>query len=218
MDDEGRMPLMVRTPTAGTTPHRRPYPWLAPGVLVGALVPLLAIVVRGLRGELGADPIAQALNQLGLVALVFLIAALVCTPAKLVFGWTWPLRIRRLLGLIGFGYACLHVATYTGIDQLFDWPAIWKDVTKRTFIFVGFAAFVLLIPLALTSTDGAVRRLGFQRWKQLHRLAYAAPALAVLHFYWRVKKDVTEPLTYAAILALLLLIRALARGRDQRPT
>jgi sulfoxide reductase heme-binding subunit YedZ len=191
-------------------PRRRPYPWLAPGVLAGALVPAAVIVIRAVRGELGANPIAQALNQLGLVTLVLLIAALACTPAKLVVGWTWPLRIRRMLGLLAFFYACLHVATYTGLDQGFDWAAIWRDVTKRKFIYVGFAAFVLLIPLALTSTNAAVQRLGFARWKRLHRLAYVAPALGVLHFYWRVKKDVTEPFAYGAVLAMLLALRALA--------
>jgi methionine sulfoxide reductase heme-binding subunit len=195
------------------TARRRPYPWLEPGVLVGALVPLVAIAVRGLRGELGANPIAQALNQLGLLTLVLLIAALACTPAKIVFGWTWPLRIRRMLGLLAFFYATLHVATYTGLDQVFDWAAIWKDVSKRKFIFVGFAAFVLLIPLALTSTNAAVKRLGFARWKRLHRLAYVAPALGVLHFFWRVKKDVSEPLTYGAVLAVLLAVRLVALGR-----
>ena len=191
----------------------RPYPWLEPAVLVGALVPAAAIVLRGARGELGANPIAQALNQLGLLALVFLVAALACTPAKLVLGWTWPLRIRRMLGLLAFFYATLHVLTYTGLDQVFDWSAIWTDVTKRKFIFVGFAAFVLLIPLALTSTNAAVRRLGFARWKQLHRLAYVAPALGVLHFFWRVKKDATEPLTYGAVVAVLLTIRLVAYAR-----
>ena len=197
--------------------RRRPYPWLEPGVLVGALVPLAAIVVRGVRGELGANPIAQALNQLGLVTLVLLVATLTCTPLKLIFGWTWPLRIRRMLGLLGFFYASLHVLTYTGLDQVFAWAEIWKDVTKRNFIFVGFATFVLLIPLALTSTDSAVKRLGFARWKRLHRLAYIAPALGVVHFFWRVKKDTTEPLTYGVVLAALLAVRLVAYLRRHPP-
>ena len=196
-----------------TPGRRRPYPWLEPAILVGSLVPAAAILTRGFRGELGANPIAQALNQLGLVALVFLIAALACTPAKILFGWTWPLRIRRMLGLLAFLYAMLHVATYTGLDQVFDWPAIWQDVSKRKFIFVGFAAFMLLIPLAITSTNGAVRRLGFARWKLLHRLAYVAPALGVLHFFWRVKKDVSEPVAYGVALTVLLAIRLAAFWR-----
>jgi sulfoxide reductase heme-binding subunit YedZ len=188
-------------------PGRRPLPWLKPGVFAGALVPLAAIVMRGAEGRLGANPIAQALNQLGLVALIFLVMALACTPLKTLFGWTWPIRLRRMLGLFAFFYALLHVLTYSGLDQGLDWAEIWKDVTKRKFIFVGFAAFVLLIPLAATSTAGAVKRLGFARWKLLHRLAYVAPALGAIHFFLRVKKDVREPLAYAAVLGALLVIR-----------
>jgi sulfoxide reductase heme-binding subunit YedZ len=180
---------------------------LKPGVLVGALVPVAAIVVRAARGELGADPIAQALNQLGLVALVFLIATLACTPLKVFIGWTWPIRLRRMLGVCAFIYAALHVATYVALDQSFDWAAIFADVVKRKFIFVGLAAFVLIVPLAATSTNASVKRLGFVRWKRLHRLAYLAPAFAVLHFVWRVKKDVTEPTVYGTFLAALLLVR-----------
>jgi sulfoxide reductase heme-binding subunit YedZ len=206
-------PVPAPGPRAAPRQRRRPHPWLEPGVLAGALVPAAALVLRAARGDLGANPIAQALNQLGLVALALLIAALACTPAKLLFGWTWPLRIRRMLGLLAFFYACLHVATYTGLDQGLDWAAIWKDVTKRKFIYVGFAAFVLLIPLALTSTNASVQRLGFARWKLVHRLAYVAPALAILHFYWRVKKDATEPLAYGAVLAMLLALRLLALRR-----
>jgi len=146
-----------------------PLPWLKPGVFVGALVPVGAIVWHAWRGELGANPIAQALNQLGLMALVFLLAALACTPLKTFFGWTWPIRLRRMLGLFGFFYALLHVSTYAGLDQLFDWQAIWDDVAKRKFIFVGFSAFVLLVPLAATSTSGALKRLGYARWKRLRR-------------------------------------------------
>jgi methionine sulfoxide reductase heme-binding subunit len=185
----------------------RPLPWLKPGVFVGAMVPLAAIVWRAWAGELGANPIAQALNQLGLVALVFLVAALACTPLKTLFGWTWPIRLRRMLGLFGFLYATLHVSTYAGLDQLLDWSAIWNDVTKRKFIFVGASAFVALIPLAATSTSGSLKRLGYARWKRLHRLAYVAPLLAVIHFTWRVKKDVREPVVYAIVLAGLLAFR-----------
>ncbi len=192
-----------------------PLPWLKPAVFIGSLTPVAAIVVRALNGKLGANPTEQALNQLGLVTLIFLVAALACTPLKTLFGWTWPVRLRRMLGLFGFFYAALHVSTYTGLDQTFDWPAIWADVTKRKFIYVGFAAFVLLIPLAATSTNGAVKRVGFARWKLLHRLAYVAPALGVLHFIWRVKKDISEPATYGVVLGALLLVRVVTtlRGR-----
>ena len=193
----------------------RPLAWLKPGVFVGSLVPLAAILWRAWSGELGANPIAQALNQLGLVALIFLVAALACTPLKTFFGWTWPIRLRRMLGLFGFFYALLHVSTYAGLDQVLDWHAIWDDVTKRKFIFVGFAAFVLLIPLAATSTSGALKRLGYARWKRLHRLAYVAPILAVIHFTWRVKRDMSEPITYAAVLAALLVVRLATMRRGE---
>ncbi len=193
-----------------------PLPWLRPGVFGGALVPVVAIAWRAWRGELGANPIAQALNQLGLVALVFLVAALACSPLKALCGWTWPMRLRRMLGLFGFFYAALHVATYAGLDQLGDWRAIWDDVTKRRFIFVGAAAFVLLVPLAATSTAGAVKRLGYARWRRLHRLAYLATILAVVHFVWRVKADLTEPAAYGTILGVLLVARLLP-GRRAAP-
>ena len=186
---------------------RTPLPWLKPAVLTGSLVPVGAIMLRGWQGNLGADPIAEALNQLGLLALIFLVVALVCTPLKALLGWTWPMRIRRMLGLLAFFYALLHVATYTILDQGLDWRAIWDDVSKRKFIFVGFSTFVILIPLAATSTNAALRRLGYVRWKQLHRLAYLAPALAVLHFIWRVKLNVREPITYGFVLVALLLFR-----------
>ena len=192
-------------------------PWLKPAVFVGALVPAVAILANALLGRLGANPIAEALNRLGLTALVFLLAALACTPLKLLFGWTWPIRLRRMLGLFGFFYALLHVATYTGIDQGLDARAILADVTKRRFIFVGFAAFLTLIPLAATSTAASVRRLGFVRWKRLHRLAYVAAALGVVHFIWRVKKDVREPMVYGSILAALLLVRLAVHLRARRP-
>jgi sulfoxide reductase heme-binding subunit YedZ len=197
-------------------PAAQPYLWLKPAVLTGALVPIPTLVLRGLRGDLGANPIAEVLNRLGLVALVFLVAALACTPLKTLTGWTWPIRIRRMLGVLAFFYAVLHVSTYAGLDQDLDWNAILADVLKRKFIYVGFATFVLLAPLAATSTNRTVRWLGFTRWKQLHRLAYVASVLAVVHFFFRVKKDVREPLTYGAIVAALLLARVLtawqARG------
>ena len=185
----------------------KPLPWLKPGVFVGALVPVAAILFRAWRGELGANPIAQALNQLGLVALVFLVAALACTPLKTLFGWTWPIRLRRMLGLFGFFYGLLHVSTYTVLDQGLDWRAVWADVTKRKFIYVGASTFVLLVPLAITSTSGALKRLGYARWKRLHRLAYVATVLGVIHFLWRVKRDVREPIVYGTVLAVLLLVR-----------
>ena len=191
--------------------------WLKPAVFVGALVPAVATLAAALLGLLGANPIAEALNRLGLTTLIFLLAALACTPLKLLSGWTWPIKLRRMLGLFGFFYALLHLTTYAAIDQGLDIHAIFADVTKRRFIFVGFAAFLTLIPLAATSTAASVRRLGFVRWKRLHRLAYLAAALGVVHFIWRVKKDVREPLVYGSILAALLLVRLAVHLRARRP-
>ncbi|MGO9454619.1 MAG: sulfite oxidase heme-binding subunit YedZ [Candidatus Binataceae bacterium] len=191
----------------GSAARNAPLPWLKPAVLTGSLVPLAAILMRASANALGPDPIAQALNQLGLLALVFLVAALGCTPLKSIVGWTWPMRLRRMLGLLAFFYALLHVITYTALDQGLDWHAIVDDIVKRKFIFVGFFTFLLLIPLAATSTNSALRRLGYVRWKHLHRLAYLAPALAVLHFTWRVKRDVREPVTYGLVLGALLTAR-----------
>ena len=193
-------------------------PWLKPAILTGALIPLAAIVIQAQRGTLSANPIAEALNRLGLLALIFLISALAMTPLRVLFGWTWPLRIRRMLGLLAFFYAALHFTTYLVLDQGFAFRAVFQDVLKRRFIFVGFAAFVLLIPLAITSTNAMVRRLGFRAWQRLHRLAYVATILGVIHFVWRVKKDVTEPAIYGAILASLLgfrLIRTFGGKRSK---
>ena len=198
----------------------RPLPWLKPAVVTGALVPLAAMGVAVARGALTANPIAEALNQLGLLALVLLLASLACTPLKILFGWTWPIRIRKALGLLGFFYASLHVLTYVILDQGLAWGAIVTDILDRNFITVGLLAFLLLIPLAVTSTSGMLKRLGFARWKRLHRLAYVAAGLGVIHFVWRVKTDLSEPLTYGAILAVLLAVRGIdvmrARGAPLR--
>jgi len=196
--------------------RRPPHPWLKPGLFAGALIPLVALLWRAAHRTLGADAIAIGLNQLGYLALAFLIASLACTPLKILTGWTWPIRIRRMLGLFAFFYASLHLLTYVGIDQQLDWPVLWGDVTQRKFMIVGFLAFLCLAPLAWTSTDASVRRLGFKRWKSLHRLAYVAGVLAVVHFTWRVKSDVRVPMTWAAILAALFLIRIADGVRTRR--
>jgi sulfoxide reductase heme-binding subunit YedZ len=150
------------------------------------------------------------MNQLGLWTLILLLSSLACTPLKLVFGWNWPLQVRKLLGLCAFAYVCLHFLVYLVLDQFFAWDEIWKDIVKRKFITVGFAAFLLLIPLAVTSPQRMVKRLGFRRWKRLHRLVYPAAILGVIHFIWRVKADTREPLIYGAILLVLLGVRVAA--------
>jgi methionine sulfoxide reductase heme-binding subunit len=201
--------LVRRLPGLGRrAPRRRePWPWLKPGIFLGGLVPLAWLSVRAGTGALSANPIAQIENELGLTALIFLWASLACTPAKRFFGWTWQMRVRRELGLFAFCYAALHFLTYLVLDEFFDWGAIVADVIKRPFITVGFLALVLMVPIAITSTDDWVRRLGFRRWQRIHWAVYLAGALAAVHFIWRVKIDVSQPLVYAAILAALLGLR-----------
>jgi sulfoxide reductase heme-binding subunit YedZ len=194
-------------PVAARTAASLPDPWLKPGIFLGALTPLVSIVIRALGGWLNANPIAEVENELGLSALIFLVASLACTPARYVMHWTWPVRIRRELGLFAFFYASLHFLVYVFLDQALDLSAIFLDITKRPFITVGFLALVLLTPLALTSTRSSVRRLGFRRWNRLHQLAYVAGLLAVIHFIWRVKIDISQPVIYAAALGVLLLVR-----------
>jgi sulfoxide reductase heme-binding subunit YedZ len=176
-------------------------------------VPLGVLGQKLASHTLGADPIAIALNQLGLLALIFLVASLAATPLKLVTGWSWPLRLRRLLGLLSFFYASLHVLVYAVVDQGLALSAILADVTERKFITVGFLAFCSLVPLAATSTSGMQKRLGGVRWRRLHRLAYVAGVLAAVHFLWRVKRDLSQPAAYALVLAALLALRVIDRQR-----
>lgn len=196
--------------------------WLKPAVAAGGLLPLAAIVYRWASGDLGANPIAEVLNRLGLLALILLVLSLACTPIKLVFGHNWPLRVRRMLGLLSFFYACLHVLVYAFLDQFMDLRAIVADIARRPFILVGALSFLGMVPLAVTSTKQMVQRLGARRWKRLHRLSYVVAGLAVVHFVLRVKQDTTEPLMYGAVLVVLLLVRvadALAaryRGAEAR--
>jgi sulfoxide reductase heme-binding subunit YedZ len=170
------------------------------------LVPLLRLIVLGASGGLGANPIEFITRSTGTWTLVGLMVTLSVTPLRRLTGWAELLRYRRMLGLFAFFYACLHFVTYVWLDQFFDPVAIAKDIIKRPFITVGFTAFVLLIPLAVTSTHAMMRRLG-RRWQLLHRLIYPIALLGVIHYLWLVKKDLTEPLIYGAILALLLAVR-----------
>lgn len=193
-----------------------PHPWLKPAVLVGSLYPLAFLALEFARGALGANPIERVLNQTGLLALILLVASLACTPLKVVSGWTWPMRLRKLLGLLSFTYAVLHFLVYAVLDQGLAFDVILEDIAKRPFITVGFLALVLLVPLAVTSTNRMVRRMGFPTWQRLHRLAYVAASLGVVHFVWRVKKDHTEPLIYGGVLVLLFAIRVAEAVRKRR--
>ncbi|XXR86450.1 protein-methionine-sulfoxide reductase heme-binding subunit MsrQ [Sorangium sp. So ce406] len=197
----------TRTPPRAGAPAGRKLAWLPPAIVTGGLIPLVVLGLRAATGALGPNAVAEALNQLGLLALVLLVASLAATPLRLASGWTFPIRIRKALGLLAFFYACAHFLTYAIVDQGLDVRTIVEDVTERPFILAGFVALLLLIPLAATSTARMLKRLGAARWKRLHRLAYVAAVLGVVHFFLRVKKDATEPLIYAALLALLFAAR-----------
>lgn len=172
-----------------------------------ACVPLAKIGVDAFTGGLGANPIEAILNRLGFWTLTFLTLSLTPTPARAILGAAWPMRIRRMLGLFAFAYGLLHVTFYVGVDQGLDLGLIAEDVTKRRFQAVGMTALLLLVPLAVTSTDAWVRRLGYARWKKLHRLVYVAAILGVVHFTWRVKADLRRPGIFAIAVGALLLAR-----------
>jgi len=179
---------------------------LKPVVFLVCLLPAVVLGWQLYVGLLGANPIDEVADSTGEWALRFLLITLLATPLRRRFGWGWTVRIRRMLGLYAFFYACIHLFTYLWLDQFFDWGEIWLDVLDRPFITVGMLAFVLLLPLAATSNHYMMRRLG-RSWKRLHRLAYLVPALGVLHFWWLVKADVLEPIVYGAVLAVLLAYR-----------
>jgi len=186
------------------------HAFLAPAIVTGWLLTLAQLGYRIAAHRLGANPIATGLNQLGLLALVLLVASLSATPLKLTLGWTWPLRARRTLGLLAFFTALLHFLLYLGPDQGFDLIGVLSDIAKRPFIAVGFLALLLLVPLAWTSSKQAVRRLTFPIWQRLHRLVYVIGVLAALHFFLRVKADHTQPLIYAAIILVGFALRLVA--------
>jgi len=173
-------------------------------VFVLALVPLLRIVVQGLTGGLGGNPIEETLHRTGWWALTFLMLTLTVTPVRRLTGIGWLVKLRRMLGLYAFFYATLHFAVYLGLDQFFAWDYILEDIGERPYITVGFTALLTLVPLAATSTTRMIKRLGGRRWNRLHRLVYVAAALGVLHFLWLVKADTREPLIFGAVLAILL--------------
>jgi methionine sulfoxide reductase heme-binding subunit len=194
--------------------------WTKPPVFLLCLVPLGMLAGRAFTGNLGANPVEFIQHSTGDWTLRFLVFTLSITPLRKLLKLPDLIRFRRMLGLFAFFYACLHFLTYLGADQSFDLSAISKDVVKRPFITVGFTAFVLLIPLAITSTAGWIRRLGGRRWQMLHRAIYISAICGVIHYYWLVKSAVLRPLTYAAIVAVLLLWRLgdwlIRRGRTMR--
>lgn len=181
--------------------------WLRPLVFVLALLPLAWFGLRLLVVGPGANPIEAAIRFSGDWALIMLLVALAVTPLRRLSGWAGVMRLRRMLGLYAFFYAAVHVLLYVGVDQFFDWAAIWADVVKRRYITVGMAAFLILLVLALTSPGAVVRRLGGRAWKRLHAGVYLAGPLVILHFLMMVKADWRQPMGYAAVLFLLLVLR-----------
>ncbi len=179
---------------------------LKPAVFCLALLPLLWLGWGAYSGSLGANPIETITRSLGDWALRLLLLTLAVTPLRRLSGWSWPMRLRRMLGLFSFFYALLHLLSYIVLDQFFYWPEIWADILKRPYITVGMAVFLLLIPLAATSTNGWMRRLG-RNWRRLHRLVYPIAIGAVLHQLMLAKVITAEPLLYTGIVTLLLASR-----------
>ena len=182
--------------------------WFWWAVTLGALVPLATLAWNGWRGELGVDPVNTINNLSGRAAMIVLFLSLACTPLNTIFGFRRALTVRKSLGLIAFVYASLHLVNFVGLDYGFDFALIWQDAAlDKPYILAGSAALLILLPLAITSTRGWMRRLG-KNWKRLHRFVYAAGVLVVLHFLWQAKAaERWEPLVYAAILAFLLFVR-----------
>jgi sulfoxide reductase heme-binding subunit YedZ len=183
--------------------------WIAikTAVWLLALAPLFSLAWKGLHNDLGANPIEYITHATGDWTLRFLLIALSITPLRKLLKQPQLIRFRRLLGLFAFFYAGLHFLTYVWLDKFFDLPAIWRNIYKHRFITAGLIGFVLLIPLAVTSTAGWIRRLGGKNWQWLHRLIYASAIAGVVHYYWLVKSDHTYPILYALILVALLCVR-----------
>lgn len=181
--------------------------WTKVGVFLICLIPLGGLVWRGFHNGLGANPVEFIQLTTGDWTLRFLVFTLCITPFRKLLNLPDLIRFRRMLGLFAFSYLCIHFLTYLVLDQSLDPSAIWKDVAKRPFITVGFLGFLLLLPLAITSTAGWIRRLGGKRWQMLHRAIYLAAVCGVIHYYWKVKSDVRMPLFYGALVGILLLWR-----------
>ena len=189
-------------------PTARQVSWIKSAVFVLALLPLLRMVYLTLTGQL-VEPLEFITRGTGDWTLYFLCTTLAVTPLRRLSKWNWLLKLRRMLGLYVFFYGFLHFMTFLWFDHFFDVQEMWKDVLKRPFITVGFIAFVLLIPLAVTSTNGMVRRLGGKRWQWLHRLIYVIAPLAILHFWWMKagKHNFTQPIIFGTVIGVLLLMR-----------
>jgi sulfoxide reductase heme-binding subunit YedZ len=170
------------------------------------LIPLIRLIILGINDALGANPIETIERSTGYWALFCLLVSLSITPLRLSLNIIWPIHIRRMIGLYSFFYACLHAVTYFWLDHWFDWQEIFNDIFKHPYVLVGFLSLLLLIPLAITSTNKMMKAMG-RWWKRLHYLVYLIAVLSILHFLWLVKKDITEPALFAIIFALFISIR-----------
>jgi methionine sulfoxide reductase heme-binding subunit len=171
-----------------------------------SISPFILLVIDAIRGNLTANPIQELMLRTGKLGLIFLILSLSCTPIKTVTGWVGALKARRLLGLYAFFYACMHVLIFFGLDYFFNFNLILAEIGEKRYILAGLAAFIILIPLAVTSTKGWMKRLKM-KWKQLHRLVYLAAILVIVHYIWLVKADIREPMVYGAVVVTLLGLR-----------
>jgi len=196
-------------------PRSNQVAWIKAGLFALCLIPLAHLVYGAFARSLGANPIETITRSTGCWTLFLLMATLSVTPVRRWTSANWLLKLLRMLGLFAFFYASVHLTTFVWFDHWFDVAEILKDVVKRPFVTVGFAAYLLLLPLALTSTNKMVRRLG-RNWQRLHRLVYLVAVLGVVHFWWLVKRDVTEPLLFALVLAVLLGVRLAWRAREAR--
>jgi methionine sulfoxide reductase heme-binding subunit len=183
-------------------------------ISVNALIPLTLLGLDAWKGQLGANPIEYFLRATGVLTLLLLMITLAVTPLRKIFGWNALIQYRRMLGLYAFLYASLHVVTYSIFDKSLDAPAIVGDVIQRPFIAVGMTAFIMLVPLAVTSTNGWVKRLGGKNWARLHRLSYLIATLGVIHFWMIVKSDIFYPLIFGIVLAILLGFRIVSKFRS----
>jgi methionine sulfoxide reductase heme-binding subunit len=191
--------------------------WVKPLIWAMCLAPLAYLGWLTWKSQLGANPIERVEHFTGDWTIRLIVAALAITPLRKLLHRPELIRFRRLIGLFAFFYACLHFMAYLGLDQFFDMAAILKDIAKRPYITAGFTGFVLLIPLAVTSTAGWIRRLGGKRWQKLHRLIYITAIAAVIHYYWLVKSDIRLPLFYGCLVAAELAFRAFVRKPIQKP-
>jgi methionine sulfoxide reductase heme-binding subunit len=182
--------------------------WLKVLVWIGLFIPVAYIVYAAATNNLGANPQSEIEHFTGEWTLRLIIATLAITPLRRILGWNWLIRFRRLLGLFAFVYASLHFISYMWFDQNFQLSAMLADIAKRRFIYVGFAAWLTLVPLAVTSTTGWIRRMGGKRWNTLHKLTYVCAVLGIIHFYWGQKADHEDPIMYGSVLLALFLVRA----------